>query len=52
MSHLLFAYDTIMFCDVDVEQIFHVRLLLHFFQAMIGLKVNVLKSEMAPIGGK
>ena len=31
VSHLLFADDTILFCDVDVEQILHVWLLLLCF---------------------
>ena len=31
VSHLLFAYDTILFCDADVEQILHIRLLLLCF---------------------
>ena len=46
----MFANDTILLCDVDVEQILHIRLLLLCFQAMTGLKVNVQKSEMVPIG--
>ena len=46
----LFADDTILFCDADVEQIFHVKLLLLCFQAVTGLKVNEQKSEMVPIG--
>ena len=50
VSHLLFADDTILFCDADEEQILHVRMLLLCFQAVTGLKVNVLKSEMVPIG--
>ena len=50
VSHLLFADDTILFCDANVEQILHIRLLLLSFQAVIGLKVNVHKSEMVPIG--
>ena len=50
VSHLLFTDDTILFCDAMVEQILHVRLLLLCFQAMTGLKVNVAKSEMVPIG--
>jgi len=50
VSHLLFADDTILFCDADVEQILHVWMLLLCFQAMTGLKVNILKSEMVPIG--
>ena len=49
VTHLLFADDTILFCDVDVEQILHFQLLLLSFQALTGLKVNVYKSEMVPI---
>ena len=47
--HLLFVDDTILFCDANEEQILHVRMLLLCFQAVIGSKVNVLKSEMVPI---
>ena len=50
VSHLLFADDTILFCDAVVQQIFHVRMLLLCFQAVTGLKVNVSKSELVPIG--
>ena len=46
----MFAEDTILFCDVVVEQILHVQLLLLCFQAVTGLKVNVQKSETVPIG--
>ena len=49
VSHLLFADDTILFCYADEEQILHVQMLL-CFQAVTGLKVNALKSEMVPIG--
>ena len=48
--HLLFADDTILFWDAEVEQILHVRLLLLCFQAVTGLKFNLAKSEMVPIG--
>ena len=46
---MLFADDTILFCDAEVEQVLHVRLLLLCFQAVTGLNVNVVKSEMVPI---
>ena len=50
VSHLLFADDTNLFCNADEEQILHVRMLLLCFQAVTGLKVNALKSEVVPIG--
>ena len=50
VSHLLFADDTILFCDADVEQILHVWMLLLCFQVVANLKVNVQESEMVPLG--
>ena len=50
VSHLLFADDTILFCDASREQILSIRLTLTCFQAFIGLKVSVGKSEIGPIG--
>ena len=50
VSHLLFADNTILFCDASREQILSIRLVLTYFQAFIGLKVNVEKSEIVPIG--
>ena len=50
VSHLLFADDTILFCDASREQILSIRLTLTCFQAFIGLKVSVGKSEIGLIG--
>ena len=50
VSHLLFANDTILFCDASREQILSIRLVLSCFQAFTGLKVNVGKSEIVSIG--
>ena len=50
VSHLLFADDTILFCNASREQILSIRLVLTCFQAFTGLKVNVGKSEIIPIG--
>ena len=49
VSHLLFADDTILFCDASREQILSISLALTCFQAFTGLKVNVGKSEIVPI---
>ena len=50
ISHLLFADDTILFCDALKEQLLYIRLALTCFQAFTGLKVNVGKSDIVPIG--
>ena len=34
LSHLLFADDTILFCDNSVEQILHIRMLLTCFRVI------------------
>ena len=48
--YLLFADDTILFCDASREQILSIRLVLTCFQAFTSLKVNVGKSEIVPVG--
>ena len=50
ISHLLFTDDTILFCDASREQLLSIRLVLSCFHAFTGLKVNVRKSEIVPIG--
>ena len=49
-SHLLFVDDTILLCNASREQILSIRIVLTCFQAFTGLKVNVGKSEIVPIG--
>ena len=50
ISHLLFADDTILFCDASREQLLSIRMVLSCFQAFMGLKVNVGKSEIVHVG--
>ena len=50
ISHLLFANDTILFCDASRDQLLSIKLALSCFQAFTGLKVNVGKSEIVPVG--
>jgi hypothetical protein len=49
VSHL-FADDTLIFCDTDPDQILQLRYLLTWFEAISGLKVNLAKSELVPMG--
>ncbi len=50
ISNLLFANDSLIFCDTDLDQIGYLKCTLLYFEAISGLKVNVGKSEMVPIG--
>jgi hypothetical protein len=50
ISHLPYADDTILFCDADPDQLLYVRLVLTCFEAVTGLRVNMAKSEMVPVG--
>ena len=49
ISHLLFADDTILFCNTSRGQLLSIRLALSCFQVFTSLKVNVGKSEIVPI---
>lgn len=46
ISHLLYADDTLVLCDVSVEQKRHLRLIQTGSEALYGLKVNWRKSFM------
>jgi hypothetical protein len=41
VSHLLFAYDTLIFCSTDDSQISYMEALFVCFEAVSGLKVNL-----------
>ena len=51
VSHLLFADDTLVFCDVDPSQIVNLRAILARFEEVLGLRINLGKSELVPVGG-
>jgi hypothetical protein len=50
VSHLLFADDTLVFCGADASQISYMSALLVCFEAVSGLKVNLTKSSLVPVG--
>ena len=50
VNHLLFADDTLIFCDVLPTQIGKLRDILALFEAMLGLHINLAKSKLVPVG--
>ena len=50
LSHLLFVDDTIIFCDANINHMLILRLVLIWFEAVSGLKVNLGKSELVVVG--
>jgi hypothetical protein len=50
VSHLLFADYTLVFCGADASQISYLGALLVCFEAVSGLKVNLTKSALIPVG--
>ena len=50
VSHLLFADDMLVFCNADVVQLESLRQVFTWFEVILGLKVNLQKSEMVPVG--
>ncbi|XP_058195500.1 uncharacterized protein LOC131311891 [Rhododendron vialii] len=49
VSHILYAGDTLLFCDAEPKQMGYLRCVLLCFNTVSGLKVNLGKSEMIPI---
>ena len=50
VSHLLFANDTVIFCEADLDHLFNLRPVLIWFEATSGLQINLSKSELVPVG--
>jgi hypothetical protein len=49
-SHLLFTDDTLIFCDALSAHVHHLWSLFLCFEAASGLKVNLAKSKLVPMG--
>ena len=47
--HLLFADDTLVFCDANIDQLLILHMVLIWFEAVSGLKVNLGKSELVAV---
>ncbi|RVW93878.1 Transposon TX1 uncharacterized 149 kDa protein [Vitis vinifera] len=50
ISHLFFADDTIVFCEANKDQVSHLSWILIWFEAASGLRINLAKSEIIPVG--
>uniref|UniRef100_A0A2N9FWW1 Reverse transcriptase domain-containing protein n=1 Tax=Fagus sylvatica TaxID=28930 RepID=A0A2N9FWW1_FAGSY len=50
ISHLLFADDTLIFCEAHPYQITQLGHILTWFEAISDLKVNLGKSKLVPVG--
>lgn len=50
VSHLQFANDTMIFCDANIRQLGYLRCIHRRFEAVSGLKINIVKSEIFQVG--
>jgi hypothetical protein len=50
ISHLLFAGDTLVFCGANPDHLHYLRLLFLSFEAISGLKINLAKLVLVPVG--
>ncbi|KAJ9704079.1 hypothetical protein PVL29_005387 [Vitis rotundifolia] len=50
VSHLLFADDTIIFCEAKIEYLSSLSWILVWFEATSRLRINLSKSELIPVG--
>jgi hypothetical protein len=50
ISHLLFVDNTLIFSDANLDHILHLQLLFTWFEVISGLKINLSKSKVDPVG--
>ena len=52
LSHLLYVDDTLLFCKDNHDHLAYMGWILMWFEALLGLKINLGKSEIFLIGGR
>ena len=50
ISHWLFANDTLVFCQASQDHLTYLSWLLMWFEVVSGLRINLEKSELIPVG--
>ena len=50
VSHLLFANDTLVFCEASQDQMAYLSWLLMWFEVISSLRINLDKSEIFSVG--
>ena len=50
ISHLFFADDTMVFCEAKKDHLTYLGWILFWFEAASGLRINLAKSEIIPVG--
>ena len=50
MSHLSFADDILVFCGASQDRMMYLSWTQMWFEAILGLRINLDKSELIPVG--
>lgn len=50
VSHLLFADDTLIFCEANSDHLRNLRYIFLYFEAVSKFKINLEKSKLVPVG--